>query len=213
MLFINYRDDRRMVLEEFARERHLMEAPRLGGARDVALDYTYSVYIDGKRRNPDASEKAVVESAIWDYRERFLSCRNECQLRLFLGGAWRCMTCGSVWTAADEGRSYGLPLSGLSALRITYVQRDAERESAGDEFYSAVARRDQEFVEEGMRAYDEVGVESVSGPFLLVDTHVSGIHARFLLLRCYGGDITATWCSASGLTHVFLGKDREEVIA
>ena len=113
LLYRNYNDDKTYAdVAEFAVERVNMVAPLLGGARDVAIEYTWSVSDDGRTfRNPTVAERDELYAAIWDHRASGIDCSRDCQLRGRFDGVWRCMTCSAVWTGPEGGASYGIPLT------------------------------------------------------------------------------------------------------
>ncbi len=177
-----------------------MVAPLLGGARDVALDYTWSVSDgDGRFRNPTAAEREEFHEAVWSYRARNLDCASECSARGRFDGIWRCMTCYAIWTEPDDGNSYGIPLTEQEA--VARLRQLRERSESDCIRYTVSARLDLRDAEEALRRYGERGREGDnSAP--VVDVQLkSGNFIRFLVIRGYGGELTASWETAHGLNR------------
>ena len=150
LLYRNYNDEKTYTdIAEFAHERANMVAPLLGGARDVAIEYTWSVSDDGGAsfRSPTSAEQDALYKAIWDSRASALDCSRDCQLRGRFDGIWRCMTCSAVWTSPEDGASYGAPLT-PSQVRREIEDRgleDPEALSVADEYEARIkeARQDR----------------------------------------------------------------------
>ncbi len=106
------------TLDEFVLERVGMDAALVGGMKDAAIEYTWAVSEDGDKsyRNPTCQEREEFYEAVWRYRSRNINCSRGCELRGHFDGIWRCMTCFAVWTEADGGETYGVPMTG-SQLR------------------------------------------------------------------------------------------------
>ncbi len=120
IIYRNYGDaDACGTLDEFVLERVRMDAALVGGMRDAALEYTWAVSDNNGEsyRNPTDQEREEFYEAVWAYRARNIDCSRDCHLRGRFDGIWRCMTCLAVWTEADGGRTYGVPMSG-SQLRL-----------------------------------------------------------------------------------------------
>ena len=115
----NYGDtDACVTLDDFVQERVAMNAVLVGGMRDAALEYTWSVSDDEGEsyRNPTDEEREEFYEAVWAYRARNIDCSRDCELRGRFDGIWRCMTCFAVWTGPEGGETYGVPMTG-SQLR------------------------------------------------------------------------------------------------
>ena len=168
-------------LDEFVQERVGMVAPLLGGASDVALQYTWAVSDDGETyRNPTPEEADEFCRAVWDYRASGLDCSRNCELRGRFDGIWRCMTCTAVWTAPEGGFSYGVPMT-PSAVHAKIA--DLEERSEEDYVkFSVSFRMDRRDIE---KTADDYAARIAAGrqDNLIMDVQLfMGLYYRLLVI-------------------------------
>ena len=191
LLYRNYNDEHTYAdVAEFAAERVNMVAPLLGGARDVAIEYTWSVSDDGRTfRNPTVAERDALHAAIWEHRASGIDCSRECQLRGRFDGVWRCMTCSAVWTSPEEGGSYGVPLT-PSEVRDA-IEQVRESSSAPRHMVSAkLEYRDAHAVAD---EYEERLKGGTHDRLIMGVRGFMGISYRFLVVHAEDGNWYVRW--------------------
>lgn len=193
LLYRNYGSEQPCAsLDEFVRERVSMVAPLLGGANDVALQYTWAVSDDGEIfRNPTPEESKDFYEAVWDFRASGLDCSRGCELRARFDGIWRCMTCTAVWTGPEGGHSYGVPMTpGAVRGRITELREQSEEAYVR---YSTSFRMDLTDIE---RTADDYATRIAAGrqDKLIMDVQLlMGLYYRVLVINGEDGARTTGW--------------------
>ena len=187
------------TMQAFVVRRVNMVAPLLGGARDVAIDYTWSVSDDGgySYRNPTGDEKNEFYAALWDYRSTGMDCARDCQARGRFDGIWRCMTCNAVWTEPEGGMTYGVPLN-PSALRVRIeeVKRDASQGQRDYQTPTMTAILNSSYTQKIEEDYS-ARLASGQQDRLIMDVQLfMGLYYRFLVVHGEEGGWYALWVSA-----------------
>ena len=192
LLYRNYNDDQTYAdVAEFAAERASMVAPLLGGAKDTAIEYTWSVSDDegATFRNPTGAERDVLFAAIWDHRAAGLDCSRDCQLRGRFDGVWRCMTCSAVWTSPEGGASYGVPLTPSEVRRAIDEVRD-DSDAPRYMVSSMLEHRDAYAVADEYEARIKGGAHD---RLIMAVRGFLGISYRFLVVHAEDGNWYVRW--------------------
>ena len=192
LLYRNYYDEQTYTdVAEFAVERVNMVAPLLGGARDVAIEYTWSVSDDDGAtfRNPTSAEQEVLYTAIWDHRSSGIDCSRDCQLRGRFDGIWRCLTCSAVWTSPEGGSSYGVPLTPSQVRRAI----DEVRDDSGAPRHMVSSRLEHRDAHALADCYEARVNGGTHDRLIMAVRGFLGISYRFLVVHAEDGNWYVRW--------------------
>ena len=196
LLYRNYNDVQTYSdIAEFAAERVNMVAPLLGGARDVAIEYTWSVSDDegATFRNPTIHEQDVLHKAIWNHRASGIDCSRDCELRGRFDGIWRCMTCSAVWTNPEGGTSYGVPLTPTEVREAIDRAGPAHTDPLRHMLTATYERRHAQAIADEYEARVKAGTHD---RLILAVRSYIGISYRFLVVHGDDGDWYVRWTRA-----------------